>query len=266
MASTTWTNPGAPAWLADIVDWIKRGMPGGFGSGLYDINTAGDTGVIGGGVAARGEGGVDLGAAPGTPIYALASGPIMAVDLLEQGGSRIGSVISQRVNVPGFGVQDIYYQHLNADTSQFKQCSWGNCGGAYASKGQLLGWTSSIGETEIGFNSTWGNAWGTADVHPASWSTKPEQMIAALMGAGGNTAFPGNVDLTVGQTQTSPTQCAPWDVPCLMSELVSSDIFQRANILALGIVLALIAVILLFIGQGAKHPEAAGTAAKAAMA
>jgi len=167
-------------WLDDMVAWIKSGGT----KIMYDINH--NRSGIAGPNNPAGEGGVDLFANPGTPVFALGTGPIMAVDLLEQGGSRSGGVISQRVNVPGMGLQDIYYQHLDVNQNLLKQCSWGNCN-VMVQAGQQIGTVGSIQETEVGFNSTWGNAWGTVSQHlpGAQWSTDPEAEIAALMGSGG---------------------------------------------------------------------------------
>ena len=170
-------NPGTNVtfswkWLQDMVTWIQSG-----GTKLmYDIQGHG------GPYNAAGEGGVDLTSKPGTPVFALASGPVMGTDRLETGGARIGGVLSQRINVPGAGLQDIYYQHLDL-LPQFKQCAWGTCG-EYVSSGQQIGTTSYIGETEVGFNPDWGSGWGTRLQHPAPWSNNPESLISSLMGAG----------------------------------------------------------------------------------
>src|SRR5258708_20000765 len=168
-------------WLQDMVDWIKSGGK----NQLYDINhyfNDPHCSPATGPWNCRGEGGVDLGALQGTAVFALGSGQVMGRDRLEQGGSRIGGVLTQRVNVPGFGLEDIYYQHLDL-LPQFNQCAWGACN-EIVTKGQQIGTVSSIGETEVGFNSGWGSAWGTASQHPAPWSTQPEKMIASLMGSG----------------------------------------------------------------------------------
>lgn len=66
-------------------------------------------------------------------------------------------------------------------------------------------------------------------------------------------------------TPTSPTQCLPWDVPCLMNELVKSDYFERGILVTVGLVIVLIGIVLLVGSKGAtiieEHPEAAAAAA-----
>jgi len=140
------------------------------------------------------EGGVDLASPGGTPVYALATGPIMGVgnfwhgggSCLYQGGAGCTpgyGVVTTRVDVPGYGLQDLYYQHINL--------SPGLAVGQIVQQGQQIGTiNSAVGELEMGFNANWGGVWGTN--HPAPWATDPRPMLQALMtgnpqpvGAGG---------------------------------------------------------------------------------
>lgn len=170
-----------PVWLKDMIAWINSGgkLP------MYDI--AGGH---------PGEGGVDLSSPEGTPVLALATGPLIAVSHAELGGSCYGGVVTQRINVPGYGVQDIYYQHVLIDLPECGGVWKGNCvpsTGADVACGVLtagtkIGTVGSIGEVEVGFNSGWGGPYGTN--HPDVWRHDPEKLIASLI-VNGNSAYTG---------------------------------------------------------------------------
>lgn len=72
------------------------------------------------------------------------------------------------------------------------------------------------------------------------------ESIRSGLGQGAYQTF----NLSAGKT--SSTACAPWDIPCMVSELVSGDFFQRGAIIFIGIVLALIGIIVLTVGHGAQ--------------
>lgn len=146
---------------------------------------------------APGEGGVDLASPGGTPVYALASGQIIGLGNFFHGGGTClykggpgctfaGGVVTTRVNIPGYGLNDLYYQHLTLNPSLQD--------GAYIQKGQLLGYINpQFGEVEMGLNANWGGVWGTN--HPAAWATDPRPQIQALMGTGTPTAV-GNLPMS----------------------------------------------------------------------
>ncbi len=127
---------------------------------------------------APGEGGVDLPAPTGTPVFALGDGPIVGAGYWND---QQHGVITQRITVPGYGSNDIYYQHIML-ASGITQCTGSACAGQMLARGQQIGTVGGFGETEIGFNANWGGVWGTN--HPAPWVTDPRPLIAALMGAG----------------------------------------------------------------------------------
>jgi hypothetical protein len=125
-----------------------------------------------------GEGGVDIGVPIGTKVYALATGPIVAAGYWKDNAH---GVITQRVNVPGADIQDLYYQHIQLDPS-IKQCE-NNCL-QLVQKGQLIGTIGPFNEIEMGFNSywggPWGGTWGSQGSHPGPWIRDPRPWITAL--------------------------------------------------------------------------------------
>jgi Lysozyme like domain len=66
-----------------------------------------------------------------------------------------------------------------------------------------------------------------------------------------NTSIP-TITLSSSDSNTSTTSCAPWDIPCILSQLVSSDIFQRGSIMFVGLILVLIGLVVVIVGEGAK--------------
>src|SRR6516162_6433896 len=96
------------------------------------------------------EGGVDIASPGGTPVYALETGPLQGAGYFCHGGSllnatmgcSVGSpgygVLTQRVNVPGYGTNDLYYQHIKL-APDIPICGNGSCGGYVVQKGQQIG-------------------------------------------------------------------------------------------------------------------------------
>lgn len=145
---------------ANIPTFLQSLFACGFGTcGLWNIEQAGGVNN------SSQEGGIDVTARPGTPVYALASGPIVGSGYFCHGGpfnlssndSNCNSgygVVTIRSSVPGHGTQDIYYQHIMIDQS-IPICSSGNGCTGYVQKGQQIGTVSAAGETEIGANANW---------------------------------------------------------------------------------------------------------------
>ena len=178
-----------PAFLAALLK-----CPSGT-CGLWNIAQAGGVGN------SSNEGGIDCVAAPGTPVYALAAGQLRGAGYFCHASCKTctdGSfsnstpacanghpgygVVTIRCTVPGYGSNDIYYQHIVIDPS-IKLYPNGTTSGPNIAKGQLIGTVSQQGETEIGFNATnWGMIWGP-DPHPAAWSNTPDVLIRALVNA-----------------------------------------------------------------------------------
>jgi hypothetical protein len=136
-----------------------------------------------------GEGGVDVGVANGTPVLAIADGTIIASGYWNDLGH---GVVTTRVNVPGSGPQDLYYQHIQIDPS-IKT-------GQQVTRGQQIGVIGPYNEIEMGFNAQWGGVWGTG--HPGPWVKDPRPWLNAILSgsgaapAAGGATTPGTVAAT----------------------------------------------------------------------
>ena len=136
--------------------------------GQWDSPTPGYKGYV------PGEGGVDFGAPIGTPVYALADGQIVGAGYWNDDAH---GVVTTRINVPGSGQQDLYYQHITLDPS-ITDCTGSSCTQTVKA-GQQIGTVGPYGETEMGFNANWGGIWGTN--HPGPWAIDPRPMLAAIL-------------------------------------------------------------------------------------
>ncbi len=221
-----------PAYMHSLTDWINRGSPK--DNSLYGMWDAPDPAISASGSQQPGEGGVDLGVSVGTPVYALATGPILTNGYASPGDTAHG-VITQRVNVPGAGIQDLYYQHIQPDLS-IKP-------GTVVQKGQRIGTIGPFNEIEMGFNPAWGGVWGgqwgspgnanpTAN-HPGPWVRDPRLWLAALM-----TGNPSPVSAS-GTSSTSPL-----DPIGSFWSLASPTLIQWGEYIAI----FLIAIVLVLVG------------------
>lgn len=229
-----------PQWMKDLEAWFNN--PNVYMYGRWDQP------------AYKNEGGVDLTSPGGTPVYALEGGYLQgAGDFWHGGGNCLYSggtgcspgygVVTIREDVPGYGLQDQYYQHINLNPS-IPTCYAGNCNGAYVPKGTLLGWVNpAVGEVETGFNADWGGIWGVN--HPGAWATDPRPMLAALLGEPAPTNVPdiggvsGQSSANFGGTTTAQPEQS----------------FQKVVLLLLAVGLIIGGIFFLFhkqIGQAAK--------------
>lgn len=165
-----------------MTQWPPAYMQG-LGSANYGMWNSPTPGLHADGSITPGEGGVDIGVPVGTKVYALASGPVKAAGYWNDNAH---GVITQQVNVPGVGPQDLYYQHIQLDPS-ISQCM-GNCN-QYIQKGQLIGTIGPFNEIEMGFNSLWGGVWGTG--HPGPWVKDPRPWLQALVSGSAPPISPG---------------------------------------------------------------------------
>lgn len=190
-------------------------LPNGLPSWMYGIDNIQQR--IG---QAADEGGIDLGGNKiGQPLQALNNGTIVGAGYFchggpyfmtsPTGGGQCGApgygVVTIRMDTP-YGMQDLYYQHINIDPS-IQLCTGANCKGQQVMKGQVIG-TGGVGNPpqnllEMGVNVPWGGIWGQN--HPGPWKD-PEQIIRSLMnnyggtqttygaGSSGTPGLPGNIN------------------------------------------------------------------------
>ncbi len=253
-------NP-VPAYLAQFAQWMANantflfGRWEGFPEGGY-------------------EGGVDLAAPENTPVYALATGPLQGAGYFCHGGPFQNTsaacsnnnpgygVLTQRVNVPGYGVNDLYYQHITLAPG-IQTCGNGNCGGQIIQKGQLIGYiTPGVNMLEMGFNANWGTIWGGS--HPAAWVTDPRPLLKNLVNAftGGSpltstspTSGAGSISgaPSSGGNTTYPSSCPPWDLACSAASFFSSNTVRQVGLLFIALILLLVGLQVLFFGKGDKE-------------
>lgn len=195
------------------------------------------------------EGGVDLTSPEGTPVYALADGPLLGAGNFGKGGPLYSGpwsipdygVVTQRVNIPGYGVNDLYYQHIIIDPSiKFCNNPTGSCNNQYVHKGQLIGTTGPFGEVELGLNANWGGVWGTN--HPGPWSLDPRGAIKSLM---------VNYGTDTGGAAGPGTGTAGFMVPSppVAGTTFFTGILQKAGLLLVALVLTIIGFYLMFSKQ-----------------
>lgn len=138
----------------------------------YGMWNAPDPGLHADGSVTPGEGGVDLSVPIGTPVYAIADGPIMASGYWNDNAH---GVITQRVTVPGAGQQDLYYQHIQLAPNMTP--------GTNLTRGELIGTIGPFNEIEMGFNAAWGGVWGKN--HPGPWVKDPRPWLTAILNGSG---------------------------------------------------------------------------------
>lgn len=242
-----------PLYLKDMVAWLNNPNMQMYGRWNADQ-------IVGcGAPGCAMEGGVDITSPAGTPIYALATGPLEGAgnfwhskSVYTPGSGAPGyGVVTERVNVPGYGLEDLYYQHIKIAPG-IQTCYAGNCNNQVIQKGQLIGWVEpGVNEIEMGMNANWGGVWGTN--HPNSWMTDPRGAIAGLMlGAG------PNIGSQTPQTPQGGSSCDP-NTPvigyfCNAQNQLQVDIggiqswLTQAGIVLFGAILVFGALMLVFKG------------------
>ncbi len=230
----------APTYLKDMIAWINNpSIP------MYIRRDH---------IAAL-EGGVDLTSPPGTPVYALADGPLLgAGNFGKIGGFSYSKnddygVVTQRVNIPGYGLNDLYYQHIIIDPSiKFCNNPTGSCNNQFIHKGQQIGVTGGFGENELGLNAQWGGVWGTG--HPAPWSLDPRPQIKALMTNYGSTSGVGTGG--IGGAAGPPSgSVLSFSVPTppVAGTPFFTGIFQKIGLILVALTLTIVGFYLLFSKQ-----------------
>lgn len=187
------------------------------------------------GAITPGEGGVDVGTPNGTPVYAIADGPVIASGCWNDSAH---CVVTTRVNVPGSGAQDLYYQHIQIDPS-IKT-------GSQVKRGQKIGVVGPYNEIELGFNSGWGGIWGAN--HPGPWIRDPRPWLNAILG--------GNGDAPTTTASTASTGASILTDPIGAFWTTAAPTFKQwgeyAAIFVLAIVLVIIGFVLIGGGDATK--------------
>lgn len=190
----------------------------------------------------------------GVPITALLPGTV--TDVSNRGAGDGGLSVTMKMDNPLNNLaQYISYNFLgNANVNVGQHLNPGDQVGV---AGSPTGIDFALG---LGPSPSWGS--GSFPQGSGNPLTDPRQLLKSVISG---TPLPqGNTLSSTTGGSTSSTQCAPWDIPCIISQTVTSDFFQRGSILFIGIVLALIGIIVLTVGNGAKiieeHPEVAAAA------
>jgi hypothetical protein len=219
-----------------IPDFLKN-----LSTANYGMWNAPDPGLTTSGRVQPGEGGVDIGTPIGTPVYAIADGQIIGAGYYPDNAH---GVITTRINVPGVGIEDLYYQHIQLDPS-IKQCH--GYGGSPCSqavkRGQRIGTIGPFNEIEMGFNSQWGGIWGgnykDPSSHPGPWVRDPRPWIKAVLD--GNGAAPSN-------SVSTPNGDCGVDPVCILTQWWATSLGPTFKLWGEYIAIFLLAVSLMLVG------------------
>jgi hypothetical protein len=235
-----------PTFVKDMTAYLSN--PHAYNYGMWDAPDPGNVnGPYGPGVP--GEGGVDLGSPIGTPVYALQDGQVVGVGYWKDQGH---GVVTIRCSIPGYGTNDMYYQHIIPDSNIHMN--------AHITRGQKIGVVGQYSEVEIGLNANWGGIWGIN--HPQGWVTDPRPQIKALMALGQPGSTPdvltSGSNVSTGTSGSNPIQTnflirtGEWIAENIFkvnptvvqtSEVVSTAPYQLLG----GVVLALAAMLIAFV-------------------
>lgn len=203
----------------------------------------------------------------GVPITSLFSGTV--TDVSNRGASDAGLSVTVRLD--------------NAINSLAQYISYNYLGSASVVKGQHISSGEQVGvagsptginfAVALGSDPVWGSGPGFQQNAVGNPLLDPRPILKEAANGTLATSIGFNhignaspLSSTSGGGTTSSSQCAPWDVPCIVQEglstLVHSDFFTQSIIVTVAIILILIGVIVLAFGHGAPNPSA--VAAKAA--
>jgi len=217
----------------------------------------------------KAEGGVDMGSPGGTPVYALETGEIVgagtfwhSANLYTPNSGNPGyDVVTERVNVPGYGPEDLYYQHI-AMNPNIQTDYTGTPDGQIVHKGDLIGTIRpNVGMLEMGFNANWGGIWGAS--HPGPWATDPRPMLKALLQEGPPASLGGQPTVgTLAYTTGSTNAFDPTGIGAIWSSIQAN--LQRGMFGALGVGFVVLGAVVLTKSEG-SIVNTAKTAAKVAL-
>lgn len=200
--------------------------------GMWDSSTPG---LHPDGSITAGEGGVDISTPIGTPVYAIASGTVIGAGYWRDNAH---GVVTTRINVPGAGTQDLYYQHIQIDPS-IKE-------GQQVTVGQRIGTIGPFNEIEMGFNAQWGQPWGTN--HPGPWIADPRPWLKAILNNSGSAPPPA--------TTPPPADCGV-DPLCYLTNWWTTTVAPTLKVWGEYIAIFLIASVLIIIGFFLLNQQAA---------
>ena len=238
-----------PAFMADL-NTTNYGMWNAPDPALTPVNGSAPAGCwnTSQGRVCPGEGGVDLSVPVGTPVYALASGTVIGAGYWKDNAH---GVVTTRINVPGAGTQDLYYQHI--------QVAPGIQPGQMVTRGQQIGTVGPFNEIELGFNSLWGGVWGTN--HPGPWVADPRPWLRAILSGSG--APPANSGASTGAPSATPANCGV-DPLCYLTSWWTATAAPTLVHWGEYIAIFLIAVVLIIIGFVLLNERAATNAVRLA--
>lgn len=213
-------------YLQDIVNWINNPSTWLYGRWNQPASAA--------------EGGVDLFSPAGTPVFALGNGQVIAKGLNNKDGK---GVVTVRTNVPGYGPEDLFYQHVDVSPSISV--------GQQVVYGQTLGYVTDKGansHVELGFNAGWCCAWGNPNAHPDKWYTDPRPLLKALINQHPNPTVlapngtPVATNTGLNANAIASGSCNPWDLACLFGQVHDQLVSFAEHIAIFVLALVLIAI------------------------
>ena len=214
------------AYLQDMVNWMNNPSTWLYGRWNQPASAA--------------EGGVDFFSPAGTPVFALGNGQVVAKGYNNVDGK---GVVTVRTDVPGYGKEDLYYQHIDLNSMVNLNP------GAPVVYGEQLGSVTDKGansHVELGFNSGWGGPWGSN--HPDKWYTDPRPLLKALINQHPNptvvnpngTPVAANTGLNANAVASG--SCNPWDFGCLFGQVHDQLVSFAEHIAIFVLALVLIAI------------------------
>lgn len=282
----------ATGWLRDMAAWLKTHSTSGYyyrggSSTCQGTTTFGSNHRCNeGGVDLTAPSGTPITALGSGRIVAIGRG------LLHSNGNPIYDVITIRTFVPGVGWEDLYYQHILAAAGLHvgQQINKGQRLGVVGPFGETeigfnAGWGGAWGTNHPGpwvdnplpwiealMNDT-STALTTGTSSTKTSKGPPPRLIGLdtrthttsprigaqsnalsdLSNIVGKTTDITNAEIQQSRPNNPPSTACQWyDVSCNLQSFLKSEVFQRSSIILIGSILALVGIILLFVGHGGE--------------